>query len=66
MTVGTLKEDIATILRSIARAESQRDGWQAAGQQERYLEACSAVDALQLQLQRRVNAAGPTPPAAQP
>jgi hypothetical protein len=36
----------------IAKAESERDGWRAAGRQERYLEAYLMVEALELQLER--------------
>lgn len=36
----------------ITKAESERDGWRAAGRQEKYLEAYLMVDALELQLER--------------
>jgi hypothetical protein len=36
----------------IDKAESARDAWSRAGNAEKYLEACSMVDALELQLSR--------------
>jgi hypothetical protein len=53
----TFHDDIAAFKSRIAQAESQRDGWRAAGQQEKYLEACSLVDALELQLDQRLRQA---------
>ena len=41
---------IAALRERVAVAESRRDTWQLSGAQERYLEACSVVDALELQL----------------
>ena len=46
------REDIAAIQVRIAKAESERDGWQACGRQEKYLEAYSMVEVLELQLDR--------------
>jgi hypothetical protein len=46
----TLREKLAALRLRIGAAESQRDTWRAAGSQEKYLEACSLVDALELQL----------------
>jgi hypothetical protein len=45
-----LHEEIAAIQVRIARAESDRETWRASGMQEKYLEACSMVEALGLQL----------------
>ena len=44
-------EEIAEYKRRLARAEAERDTWRASGLQEKYLEACSLVAALELQLQ---------------
>ena len=44
------REDIAAIQVRIAKAESERDGWRVSGRQEKYLEAYSMVEALELQL----------------
>jgi len=41
----------------IAKAESERDSWRVSGMQEKYLEAYSMVDALELQLERLRQAA---------
>ena len=41
---------IATVKKRLARAESERDGWHAAGNEEKYRAACTLVDALRLQL----------------
>jgi hypothetical protein len=46
------REDIAAIQVRIARAESERDSWRSSGRQEKYLEAYSTVEALELQLDR--------------
>ena len=46
----TLKQDIAVMQLRIAKAESERDGWRVSGMQEKYLEAYSMVEALELQL----------------
>jgi hypothetical protein len=45
-----LHQEIAAIKLRIARAESDRETWRASGIQEKYLEACSMVEALGLQL----------------
>ena len=47
----TFQDEITDMRARIARAESQRDAWQASGMQEKYLEACSLVQALELQLE---------------
>ena len=41
---------IAALRERVAVAEFRRDTWQLSGARERYLEACSVVDALELQL----------------
>lgn len=48
----TLREEILAMQQRIARAETERDAWQASGVQEKYLEAYSMVEALALQLDR--------------
>jgi hypothetical protein len=48
--VTTLREQIAGLRLRITGAESQRDGWRAAGRQEKYLESYSLVEALEVQL----------------
>jgi hypothetical protein len=54
----TFQDDIASFKSRIAGAESQRDGWRAAGQQEKYLEAYCMVEALELQLEERLRRHG--------
>ena len=44
------QKDIAAMQERIARAAVERDTWQASGMQEKYLEAYSMVEALELQL----------------
>jgi hypothetical protein len=46
----TLKEEIAELRQRIAKAQSDRDTWLASGRQEKYLEAYSLVEALELRL----------------
>jgi hypothetical protein len=46
------KLEIAALRQRVAAAQSRRGTWRLAGDQERYLEACSMVDALDLQLSR--------------
>ena len=48
----TFKEEAADLSQRIAKAQSNRDTWRAAGIQQRYLEAYSLVEALELQLER--------------
>lgn len=43
-------ERIAAVEQRIVKAEAERGQWRAYGSQEKYLEACSMVDALELQL----------------
>jgi hypothetical protein len=50
----TLQEDIATLKTRLEKAESERDAWRVAGVQEKYLEAYSMVEALELQLAARL------------
>jgi hypothetical protein len=53
----SFQEDIAAIKDRIAKAESGRDSWRVSGRQEKYLEAYSMVEALELQLERLRQAA---------
>jgi hypothetical protein len=46
----TFNEEIADLKQRLAKAESDRDTWRTSGMQEKYLESCSLVDALELQL----------------
>lgn len=48
----TLLEDFAALRGRITLAESERDAWRTSGSQERYLESCSLVAALDLRLER--------------
>jgi hypothetical protein len=43
---------IVSLRKRLARAETERDGWQAAGNEEKYLSASYSVEALRLQLER--------------
>ena len=56
----TFQDEITAMRARIAKAESQRDTWQASGMQEKYLEAYLRVEALEQQLdeQLRRHAAG--------
>jgi hypothetical protein len=58
MTVG---EDIAALRVRIAKAESERDTWQACRMSEKYLEAYSMVEALELQLDQQLKLQRTTP-----
>ena len=49
----TYLEDTAAIRNQIAKAEQQRDGYLAAGMQEKYLQAHSMVEALELQFDQQ-------------
>lgn len=44
-------DPIAAAQARITKAESERESWRVSGRQEKYLEACSMVDALELQLE---------------
>lgn len=46
----TLRDEIAALQARIAKAQSERDGWRGSGMQEKYLEAYSTVEALELEL----------------
>jgi hypothetical protein len=46
----SVQESIATLQVRIAKAEAERDSWRVSGMQEKYLEAYSMVEALELQL----------------
>jgi len=48
----TLHEEISALQGRIAKAQSERDTWRSSGMQEKFLEACSRVDALELDLER--------------
>jgi hypothetical protein len=48
----TTQEDIDAIKTRLVKALSERDAWLAAGVPEKYLEAYSMVEALELQLER--------------
>ena len=48
----SIREEITALQARIAKAQSERDTWQGSGMQEKYLEACSLVEALDLQLER--------------
>jgi hypothetical protein len=50
----TLQEDIDSIQRRLVEAESDCEGWRMTKLQEKYLEACSTVEALQSQLHERL------------
>ena len=46
----SVQEDITKLQVRIAKAEAERDSWRISGMQEKYLEAYSMVEALELQL----------------
>lgn len=48
----SFEADSAAIKQRLAKAESERETWRASGTQEKYLEACSMVDALALELEQ--------------
>lgn len=48
----TFYEEIAAVQARLAKAHAERDTWRASGLQEKYLEAYSRVQALELQLER--------------
>ena len=50
----TLKDDIDAIKSRIAKAESERDASRLAGPEEKYIETCSMVEALELELEQRL------------
>ena len=48
----SIREEITALQARIAKAQSARDTWQGSGMQEKYLEAYSLVEALEVQLER--------------
>jgi hypothetical protein len=48
----TRKDEVTALTGRIATARGELHAWQAAGRQEKYLEAYSKVEALELQLER--------------
>lgn len=48
----TFYAEIAAVQARLAKAHIERDTWRASGMQEKYLESCSMVDALELELDR--------------
>lgn len=48
----TVNPEIAALRQRIAKAEKDRDAWRASGRHENYLEACSMVAALEVQIER--------------
>lgn len=50
----TFQEDNDALKSRIAKVEFTRETWRAAGDQEKYLEAYFMVEALELQLDRRL------------
>jgi hypothetical protein len=55
------QEDIDAFKRRIAKAESARETWLAAGEKEKYLEAHFVVEVLKLQLNHRLRQPRLTP-----
>jgi hypothetical protein len=49
---------IAVLEQRISKAQTRRDIWRASGSQESYMEACTLVDALELQLERALSRPG--------
>ena len=47
----TFQEEVAALKARIAAGHAERDGWRASGMQQKYLEAYSRVEALELQLE---------------
>lgn len=50
----TLQQDVDSFKARIARTESDRDAWRAAGDREKYLEAYFMVEAMELLLDQRL------------
>ena len=50
----TIAEDVVALKRRLALAEEERDALQLAGQEENYLQACSMIEALEIQLEERL------------
>lgn len=53
-TSMTLAHDIAALELRIAQEEKKRDAWRAVGADEKYMEAYGMVEALELQLERKL------------
>jgi hypothetical protein len=54
----TLAHDIAALEQRIAQEEEKRDAWRAVGANEKYMEAYGMVEALELQLERKLLQSG--------
>lgn len=57
-------EEVSQLIRQLAHVQGERDAWLAAGRHDKYQEACSMAQALEVQLAalvRRVS--GPGGPA---
>lgn len=52
----TFLEEIALLKRRLASAEAECHAWRSAGMSEKYLEAYSAAEALELELNTRLRA----------
>ena len=50
----TTQDEIDAIKKRIAKTQSQRDAWRAAGLEEKYLEAYFLVEALELQIHEQL------------
>jgi len=50
----TFQQAVDALRSRIAKAESERDAWRAAGPQEKYVEAYFMVEALESQLDQRL------------
>ena len=50
----TFEQDIDAMKQRLAKAESDRDTWQRAGEQEKFLATYFLVEALELQLEERL------------
>ena len=50
----SIQEDIDSLKSRLAKAELDRDTWQRAGQQEKFLSAYFLVEALEIQLNERL------------
>lgn len=48
----TPSPEVVALRQRIAKAERDRDTWRATGRREKYLEAYSMVEALEVQLER--------------
>jgi hypothetical protein len=50
----TFQQQVDALRSRIAKAESERDAWRAAGLEEKYFESYFLVEALELQLRQRL------------